>query len=194
MWDLNRFGPNDFLGEVLLDLDSITMGHDYNWYPLKPHEESANLYVSIVSKQTMSVGFPSYALLTKRSPRSFGVVQYFLRVILAPQCGFVGVYEPFKVFPTLHGQVINMGRERHGFLTILSLQRYHDDDADGEHLSPPSTSTSRLSDSDTPSECDLRRHHSLSSLASSSSPPPPHSHEVSAGTQRPEQARHSCPR
>lgn len=57
---------------------------------------------------------------------------------------------------------------------IISKQRYRDDEVDGEHLSPPSTSTSRLSDSDTPSECDLRRHHSLSSLASSSSPPPPH--------------------
>ncbi|CAG9783069.1 unnamed protein product [Diatraea saccharalis] len=96
VWDLNRLGPNDFLGEVLLDLDHIVMNHEPNWYTLKPHEESA------------------------------------------------------------------------------SFSRYREDEADGEHLSPPSTSTSRLSDSDTPSECDLRRHHSLSSLASSSSPPPPH--------------------
>ncbi|XP_047035232.1 regulating synaptic membrane exocytosis protein 2-like isoform X6 [Helicoverpa zea] len=96
VWDLNRYGPNDFLGEVLLDLDTIVMNHEPTWYTLKPHEE--------------------------------------------------------------------MG----------SFSRYREDEADGEHLSPPSTSTSRLSDSDTPSECDLRRHHSLSSLASSSSPPPPH--------------------
>ncbi|XP_050553088.1 regulating synaptic membrane exocytosis protein 2 isoform X16 [Spodoptera frugiperda] len=96
VWDLNRYGPNDFLGEVLLDLDNIVMNHEPTWYTLKPHEE--------------------------------------------------------------------MG----------SFSRYREDEADGEHLSPPSTSTSRLSDSDTPSECDLRRHHSLSSLASSSSPPPPH--------------------
>ncbi|CAH2989998.1 unnamed protein product [Chilo suppressalis] len=96
VWDLNRLGPNDFLGEVLLDLDHIVMNHEPNWYTLKPHEESA------------------------------------------------------------------------------SFSRYREEEADGEHLSPPSTSTSRLSDSDTPSECDLRRHHSLSSLASSSSPPPPH--------------------
>ncbi|CAG4925416.1 unnamed protein product [Colias eurytheme] len=95
VWDLNRYGPNDFLGEVLLDLDSMVMNHEPNWYKLKPHDEFAG----------------------------FG--------------------------------------------------RYREDEADGEHLSPPSTSTSRLSDSDTPSECDLRRHHSLSSLASSSSPPPP---------------------
>ncbi|XP_050353329.1 regulating synaptic membrane exocytosis protein 2 isoform X9 [Nymphalis io] len=95
VWDLNRYGPNDFLGEVLLDLDNI-INHEPTWYLLKPHEE------------------------------------------------------------------------------IVSYGRYRDDDVDGEHLSPPSTSTSRLSDSDTPSECDLRRHHSLSSLASSSSPPPPH--------------------
>ncbi|CAH0600575.1 unnamed protein product [Chrysodeixis includens] len=96
VWDLNRYGPNDFLGEVLLDLDTILMNHEPNWYTLKPHEETG------------------------------------------------------------------------------SFSRYREDEADGEHLSPPSTSTSRLSDSDTPSECDLRRHHSLSSLASSSSPPPPH--------------------
>ncbi|CAK1548276.1 unnamed protein product [Leptosia nina] len=96
VWDLNRYGPNDFLGEVLLDLENMPMNHEPNWYKLKPHDEFAG----------------------------FG--------------------------------------------------RYREDEADGEHLSPPSTSTSRLSDSDTPSECDLRRHHSLSSLASSSSPPPPH--------------------
>ncbi|XP_059049497.1 regulating synaptic membrane exocytosis protein 2 isoform X5 [Achroia grisella] len=96
VWDLNRYGPNDFLGEVLLDLDNVVMNHEPNWYNLRPHEETAN------------------------------------------------------------------------------FSRYREEEADGEHLSPPSTSTSRLSDSDTPSECDLRRHHSLSSLASSSSPPPPH--------------------
>ncbi|XP_060810367.1 regulating synaptic membrane exocytosis protein 2 isoform X2 [Amyelois transitella] len=94
VWDLNRYGPNDFLGEVLLELDNIVMNHEPNWYTLRPHEES------------------------------------------------------------------------------VSFSRYREDEADGEHLSPPSTSTSRLSDSDTPSECDLRRHHSLSSLGSSSSPPP----------------------
>ncbi|CAH2068522.1 unnamed protein product, partial [Iphiclides podalirius] len=94
VWDLNRYGPNDFLGEVLLDLDSVLMNHEPSWYFLKSHEETAFI-------------------------------------------------------------------------------RYREEDIEGEHLSPPSTSTSRLSDSDTPSECDLRRHHSLSSLASSSSPPPP---------------------
>ncbi|XP_023934476.2 regulating synaptic membrane exocytosis protein 2-like isoform X3 [Bicyclus anynana] len=106
VWDLNRYGPNDFLGEVLLDLDSVIMNQEANWYLLKPHEE-----------------IPGYS-------------------------------------------------------------RYRDDDVDGEHLSPPSTSTSRLSDSDTPSECDLRRHHSLSSLASSSSPPPPHEIEETRCSRR----------
>lgn len=56
-----------------------------------------------------------------------------------------------------------------------------------DHLSPPSTSTSRLSDSDTMSECELECYDgmigaprdrriadgaSISSLGSSSSPPP----------------------
>lgn len=53
-----------------------------------------------------------------------------------------------------------------------------------DHLSPPST-TSRLSDSDTTSECDIdgltvcRDEASISSLGSSSSPPP----EVNANIQ-----------
>ncbi|XP_028164406.1 regulating synaptic membrane exocytosis protein 2 isoform X10 [Ostrinia furnacalis] len=42
VWDLNRYGPNDFLGEVLLDLDNIVMNHEPNWYTLKPHEETAS--------------------------------------------------------------------------------------------------------------------------------------------------------
>lgn len=102
VWDLNRYARNDFLGEVLLDLDTVMMNHEANWYSLKPHEETGS------------------------------------------------------------------------FSAIKGEHWYREEDADGEHLSPPSTSTSRLSDSDTPSESDLRRHHSLSSLASSSSPPPPH--------------------
>ncbi|GBP73632.1 Regulating synaptic membrane exocytosis protein 1 [Eumeta japonica] len=106
VWDLNRYGPNDFLGEVLLDLDNIVMNHEPNWYTLKPHEES------------------------------------------------------------------------------LNFSRYRSEEMEGEHLSPPSTSTSRLSDSDTPSEGDLRRHHSLSSLASSSSPPPPHEQMEMESTRR----------
>lgn len=48
VWDLNRYGPNDFLGEVLLDLDNIVMNHEPNWYTLKPHEETASFSVSIV--------------------------------------------------------------------------------------------------------------------------------------------------
>lgn len=47
VWDLNRYGPNDFLGEVLLDLDNIVMNHEPNWYTLKPHEETASFSVSI---------------------------------------------------------------------------------------------------------------------------------------------------
>lgn len=48
VWDLNRYGPNDFLGEVLLDLDSILITHEANWYTLKPHEESGSFSVSTI--------------------------------------------------------------------------------------------------------------------------------------------------
>lgn len=49
VWDLNRYGPNDFLGEVLLDLDNIVMNHEPNWYTLKPHEEIGSFSVSNIS-------------------------------------------------------------------------------------------------------------------------------------------------
>lgn len=45
VWDLNRYGPNDFLGEVLLDLDNV-MNHEPTWHLLKPHEEMPGYSVS----------------------------------------------------------------------------------------------------------------------------------------------------
>lgn len=117
VWDLNRYGPNDFMGEVLIDLGLMPLNDDPEWFSLKAHEDTpphSGRYRSDLSEPDMD---PAAALT-----------------------------------PT-------------------------------DHLSPPSTSTSRLSDSDTPSECELdcdtsaglRRvadGASVSSVGSSSSPPP----------------------
>ncbi|CAD7093853.1 unnamed protein product [Hermetia illucens] len=105
-WDYVRYGANDFLGEVLIDLGSHILDDEPEWYNLQPHQDS-----------------PSHTL--RRDDFSE------MEMILTPT----------------------------------------------DHLSPPST-TSRLSDSDTTSECDIdgiptgRDGASISSLGSSSSPPP----------------------
>ncbi|XP_055607386.1 regulating synaptic membrane exocytosis protein 1 isoform X9 [Uranotaenia lowii] len=109
LWDYVRYGANDFLGEVIVDLVTHPLDDEPEWYMLQPHQES--LRDSL-----------------RRDDREPGNE---LDMILTPT----------------------------------------------DHLSPPST-TSRLSDSDTTSECDIdglmtgRDGASVSSLGSSSSPPP----------------------
>ncbi|XP_031621686.1 regulating synaptic membrane exocytosis protein 2 isoform X2 [Contarinia nasturtii] len=105
VWDYVRYGANDFLGEVLLDLRSHPLDDEAEWYTLHVHQES-NIHT------------------LRRDDTNE------MDMILTPT----------------------------------------------DHLSPPST-TSRLSDSDTTSECDIdgiatgRDGASISSLGSSSSPP-----------------------
>uniref|UniRef100_A0A8D8HYM9 Regulating synaptic membrane exocytosis protein 2 n=1 Tax=Culex pipiens TaxID=7175 RepID=A0A8D8HYM9_CULPI len=109
LWDYVRYGANDFLGEVIIDLAIHPLDDEPEWYTLQPHQESL--------RDTL-----------RRDDREPGNE---LDMILTPT----------------------------------------------DHLSPPST-TSRLSDSDTTSECDIdglmtgRDGASVSSLGSSSSPPP----------------------
>ncbi|KFB40250.1 AGAP001690-PA-like protein [Anopheles sinensis] len=104
VWDYVRYGANDFLGEVIIDLSTHPLDDEAEWYILQPHQDSL--------RDTVQPGNELDMILT----------------------------------PT-------------------------------DHLSPPST-TSRLSDSDTTSECDIdglmtgRDGASVSSLGSSSSPPP----------------------
>lgn len=109
VWDYVRYGANDFLGEVLLELGICPLDNEPVWYYLIPHDEASLRRLECDGTE--------------------------LDMVLTPT----------------------------------------------DHLSPPST-TSRLSDSDTTSECDLecdpermRRvadGASISSVGSSSSPPP----------------------
>ncbi|XP_055642505.1 regulating synaptic membrane exocytosis protein 1 isoform X9 [Toxorhynchites rutilus septentrionalis] len=109
VWDYVRYGANDFLGEVIIDLATHPLDDESEWYILQPHQES----------------------LRESLRRDDREPSNELDMILTPT----------------------------------------------DHLSPPST-TSRLSDSDTTSECDIdglmtgRDGASVSSLGSSSSPPP----------------------
>ncbi|XP_050067839.1 uncharacterized protein LOC126556569 isoform X2 [Anopheles maculipalpis] len=109
VWDYVRYGANDFLGEIILDLSTHPLDDEAEWYMLQPHQDSLR--------------------------------------------------------DTLRRDDKEPGNELDMILTPT------------DHLSPPST-TSRLSDSDTTSECDIdglmtgRDGASVSSLGSSSSPPP----------------------
>ncbi|XP_052696388.1 regulating synaptic membrane exocytosis protein 1-like isoform X4 [Crassostrea angulata] len=41
VWDYDRVGPNEFMGEVLLDLHSANLEDDPFWYPLSQHDENS---------------------------------------------------------------------------------------------------------------------------------------------------------
>lgn len=41
VWDYDRMGPNEFMGEVLLDLNSANLEDDPFWYPLSQHDENS---------------------------------------------------------------------------------------------------------------------------------------------------------
>lgn len=41
MWDYVRYGANDFLGEVTLDLGNHPLDDEPEWYILQPHQDTA---------------------------------------------------------------------------------------------------------------------------------------------------------
>ncbi|XP_030244239.1 uncharacterized protein LOC108650718 isoform X11 [Drosophila navojoa] len=101
LWDYVRYGANDFIGEVVIDLAHHVLDDEAEWYQLQPHQDSSHLLRDEGSDVEC--------------------------LILTPT----------------------------------------------DHLSPPST-MSRLSDSDTTSECDIdgtTPGASISSMGSSASPP-----------------------
>jgi hypothetical protein len=40
LWDYIRYGVNDFLGEVIVDLHNHPLDDEPEWYMLKQHQES----------------------------------------------------------------------------------------------------------------------------------------------------------
>ncbi|XP_043063124.1 regulating synaptic membrane exocytosis protein 2 isoform X15 [Drosophila yakuba] len=102
LWDYVRYGANDFIGEVVIDLAHHILDDEAEWYQLQPHQDTS----------------------------------YLLR---------------------------DEGSDVDGLILTPT-----------DHLSPPST-VSRLSDSDTTSDCDIdgmTPGASISSMGSSASPPP----------------------
>lgn len=48
VWDYVRYGANDFLGEVILDLGTHPLDDEPEWYILQPHQESTLHAVSVL--------------------------------------------------------------------------------------------------------------------------------------------------
>lgn len=49
MWDYVRYGANDFLGEVTLDLGNHPLDDEAEWYILQPHQDTSFHSVSVKS-------------------------------------------------------------------------------------------------------------------------------------------------
>lgn len=49
VWDYVRYGANDFLGELTLDLGNHPLDDEPEWYILQPHQHSSFNSVSILA-------------------------------------------------------------------------------------------------------------------------------------------------
>lgn len=47
VWDYVRYGANDFLGEVTLDLGNHLLDDEPEWYILQPHQDTSFNSVSV---------------------------------------------------------------------------------------------------------------------------------------------------
>lgn len=48
MWDQDRYGVNEFLGEVIIELATAPLDDEPEWYLLETHEETVAQLVSPV--------------------------------------------------------------------------------------------------------------------------------------------------
>lgn len=43
LWDYVRYGANDFIGEVVIDLAHHILDDEAEWYQLQPHQDISHL-------------------------------------------------------------------------------------------------------------------------------------------------------
>ncbi|XP_077517799.1 rab3 interacting molecule isoform X1 [Amblyomma americanum] len=70
VWDYDRYGANDFLGEVVLELATAPLGGDGEWYPLTSHEESLGVHYKNRNMYLDTEGTSSVTSSDRLSPPS----------------------------------------------------------------------------------------------------------------------------
>lgn len=70
VWDYDRYGANDFLGEVVLELATAPLGGDGDWYPLSSHEESLAVHYKNRNMYLDTEGTSSVTSSDRLSPPS----------------------------------------------------------------------------------------------------------------------------
>jgi len=58
LWDYVRYGANDFIGEVVIDLAHHILDDEAEWYQLQPHQDTS--YLVCVGRGSLSsfIWFP----------------------------------------------------------------------------------------------------------------------------------------
>lgn len=50
-----RYGANDFIGEVVIDLAHHSLDDEADWYKLQPHQDTSYLVCLLIFKQNLNI-------------------------------------------------------------------------------------------------------------------------------------------
>ncbi|XP_018801398.1 PREDICTED: uncharacterized protein LOC108976626 [Bactrocera latifrons] len=67
LWDYVRYGANDFIGEVVIDLAHHVLDDEAEWYQLQPHQDTSYLVSTGYLRRNGAITGPSGLSLSQRS-------------------------------------------------------------------------------------------------------------------------------
>lgn len=100
LWDYVRYGANDFIGEVVIDLAHHVLDDEAEWYQLQPHQDISHLVCLARDPNSITFQFVSFHLCLFLGYISVSVsvsfrdvsIHYVLRLFLT-ECYSVGKRE-----------------------------------------------------------------------------------------------------
>lgn len=119
LWDYVRYGANDFIGEVVIDLAHHSLDDEADWYKLQPHQDTSYLvcaldYLYLLFSLSLFLYFtPIMLTILSIQKYQLFVKEMFFNVIIAKQAAFYtcfwGKLEKTKnpFFPTANQVNVN---------------------------------------------------------------------------------------